>query len=55
MNRAKIPERNQVGFGNVPWTDEGKQKGGKERIIEIINTQVIFIKFLFCLFVILHK
>ncbi|KAI9319495.1 hypothetical protein BX666DRAFT_1926530 [Dichotomocladium elegans] len=22
VNRAKIPERNQVGFGNVPWTDE---------------------------------
>ncbi|KAI8149745.1 hypothetical protein BJV82DRAFT_589141 [Fennellomyces sp. T-0311] len=21
VNRAKIPERNQVGFGNVPWTD----------------------------------
>jgi hypothetical protein len=23
VNRAKIPERNKVGFGNVPWTDEG--------------------------------
>ncbi|KAI8388345.1 uncharacterized protein BYT42DRAFT_559778 [Radiomyces spectabilis] len=22
VNRAKIPERNRVGFGNVPWTDE---------------------------------
>ncbi|KAI8889311.1 hypothetical protein K501DRAFT_329373 [Backusella circina FSU 941] len=22
VNRAKIPERNKVGFGNVPWTDE---------------------------------
>lgn len=22
MNRAKIPERNKVGFGNVPWQDE---------------------------------
>lgn len=22
MNRAKIPERNKVGFGNIPWQDE---------------------------------
>ncbi|KAI7871310.1 hypothetical protein BDF14DRAFT_1765678 [Spinellus fusiger] len=22
VNRAKIPERNRVGFGNIPWTDE---------------------------------
>lgn len=22
VNRAKIPERNKVGFGNVPWQDE---------------------------------
>ncbi|KAM3589415.1 hypothetical protein VKS41_000278 [Umbelopsis sp. WA50703] len=22
VNRAKIPERNRVGFGNVPWKDE---------------------------------
>lgn len=23
VNRAKIPERNRVGFGNIPWKDEG--------------------------------
>ncbi|KAL1936515.1 hypothetical protein VTP01DRAFT_649 [Rhizomucor pusillus] len=22
VNRAKLPERNQYGFGNIPWTDE---------------------------------
>jgi hypothetical protein len=22
VNRAKIPERNKVGFGNIPWQDE---------------------------------
>lgn len=25
VNRAKIPERNRVGFGNVPWKDEGEK------------------------------
>lgn len=26
VNRAKLPERNQYGFGNIPWTDEGMKE-----------------------------
>ncbi|KAF7731003.1 hypothetical protein EC973_001049 [Apophysomyces ossiformis] len=31
VNRAKIPERNRVGFGNVPWTDEDGRLAQEEQ------------------------